>query len=213
MQSTYGCLLIHGLGGGLHEVEPLIKPLEEKGFVVAAPKLKGHTGNWKDLKDTDYKQWIFSAETALLKLVQQCSKIFIVGQGIGGLIAIELATRYNIAALVCINTPAYSRYIIGASLSGNGKLPWSAVKNLRALLAKTKPLMPRIKIPVKIAQSEDDNTSRRQSAQYLMKHIPALVKQPSYYTGVGHSILASNKSKELTADIISFFEMLERVKM
>ena len=71
MQSTYGCLLIHGLGGGLHEVESLIKPLEEKGFIVAAPKLKGHTGNWKDLKDTDYKQWIFSAETALLKLVQQ----------------------------------------------------------------------------------------------------------------------------------------------
>lgn len=211
MQSTYGCLLIHGLGGNLQEVEPLIKPLEEKGFVIAAPKLKGHTGNRKDLKESDYKQWIFSAETALLKLVQQCSKIYIVGQGIGGLIAIELATRYNISALVCINTPTYSRYIIGASLSGKGKLPWATVKNLRALLAKTKPLMPRIKIPVKIAQSEDDTTSRKQSAQYLMKHIPAVVKQPSYYTNVGHSILTSSKGKELSADIISFFEMLEKV--
>ncbi|OSZ79354.1 hypothetical protein CAP35_14170 [Chitinophagaceae bacterium IBVUCB1] len=213
MQTAYGCLLIHGLGGGVHEVEPLIKPLEAKGFVVAAPKLKGHGGDMKDLKASDYKQWIFSAETALLKLVQQCKKIFIVGQGMGGLIAIELATRYNIAALACINTPAYSRFIIGNVLRGGGRLPWATVKNLRALLAKVKPLMPRIKIPVKIAQSEDDNTSRRASAAYLMKHIPSIVKQPSYYKGAGHSIMLSSQQDALVQDVINFFAMLEKVEL
>lgn len=213
MQSGYGCLLIHGLGGGVHEITPLIKPLEERGYIVAAPSLKGHTGDWKDLKTTDYKQWIFSAETALLKLVQQCKKIFIVGQGMGGLIAIELATRYNIEALVCINTPTYSRYIISTVLSGKGRLPLAAMKNLRVLLAKVKPLMPRIKIPVKIAQSEDDDTSRKASAAYLMKHIHSVVKQPSYYTNVGHAILISKQGQELATDIVRFFEMLEKVEM
>lgn len=213
MQSSYGCLLIHGLGGGVHEVEPLVQPLEAKGYIVAIPKLKGHSGDVKDLKSSDYKQWIFSAETALLKLIQQCKKIFIVGQGMGGLIAIELATRYNIAALVCINTPAYSRFIISKVLTGGGKLPWATIKNLRALLAKVKPLMQRIKIPVKIAQSEDDNTSRNASAAYLMKHIHSVVKQPSYYSGAGHSIMLSNQQDALVQDVIGFFDMLEKVKM
>ena len=217
MQSSYGCLLIHGLGGGVHEVEPLVKTLEEKGFIVAAPKLKGHTGDAKDLKDIDYKQWIFSAETALLKLVQQCSKIYIVGLGMGGLIAIELISRYKIAALVCINTPVYSRYLISSVLSRKkdvpwkGKMPWPTVKNFRLLLGKTKPMITRITIPVKIAQAQDEILARPESAAYLLSHTHSVVKQSSKYTTGGYSLLKGDNSKDIINDVTSFFSNLEKI--
>lgn len=217
MQSAYGCLLIHGLGGGVYEVEPLVKPLEDKGFIVAAPKLKGHTGEAKDLKDIDYKQWIFSAETALLKLVQQCKKIYVIGLGMGGLIAIELCSRYNVASLVCVNTPMFSRHLITAVLTKKtdvawkGKLPWPTVKNFRLLLAKVKPLVSRIKIPVKVAQSADEKLAGKNSASYLLSHIHSVVKQTSEYEKGGYSLFTGDEGENAIKDVISFFDNLEKI--
>lgn len=217
MQSAYGCLLIHGLGGGTHEVEPLVKPLEDKGFIVAVPKLKGHTGDAKDLKDIDYKQWIFSAESGLLKLVQQCSKIYIVGLGMGGLIAIELSSRHNVAGLVCVNTPMYSRYLISAVLTKRadvpwrGKLPWQTVKNFRLLLSKIKPLVSRIKIPLKVAQSSDEKLATFASAAYLLSHAHSVVKQQSDYICDDYSLFNSEKATEAISDIIAFFGNLDKI--
>lgn len=217
MQSAYGCLLIHGLGGSTHEVEPLVKPLEEKGFIVAAPKLKGHTGDAKDLKDIDYKQWVFSAESGLLKLVQQCTKIYIVGLGMGGLIAIELCSRHNVAGLVCVNTPMYSRHLISAVLTKKtdvpwkGKLPWQTVKNFRLLLAKIKPLVPRIKIPLKVAQSINEKLATPASAGYLLSHVHSVVKQQSEYLGDDYSLFTSDRGQEAINDVLAFFGNLDKI--
>lgn len=217
MSSAYGCLLIHGLGGGLYEMEPLVKPLEEKGFIVAVPKLKGHTGDVKDLKDVDYKQWLFSAETGLLKLIQQCSKIYIVGLGMGGLLAIELCNRHKITGLVCINTPVFSRYIISSVLANKtevpwrGKLPWSTVKNFRLLLTKVKPMIPRVKIPVKIAQAADEKLATPASAAYLLSHMHSVVKQRSDYPSGDYSIFTGDRAEEAINDTIAFFNNLEKI--
>ncbi len=44
MNDIYGCLVIHGFGGGIHEIKPLADHLSNAGYTVAYPKLKGHTG-------------------------------------------------------------------------------------------------------------------------------------------------------------------------
>jgi esterase/lipase len=217
MQSAHGCLLIHGLGGGTHEMEPLVKPLEEKGFIVAMPKLKGHTGDAKDLKDIDYKQWIFSAETGLLKLVQQCKKIYIVGLGIGGLIAIELSSRHSVAGLVCVNTPMFSRYLIGSVLTNkadvpwHGKMPWPTVKNVRLLLTKVKPLVSRITVPIKVAQSGDEKLATKDSASYLLSHVHAVVRQVSNYEKGGYSLFTGDDAENAIKDVLDFFGNLEKI--
>lgn len=225
MQSSYGCLLIHDLGGGVHEVEPLVTPFEKKGFMVVAPKLSGHTGNSRDLKGVAYKEWVFSAEHALMRLVQTCNKIYIVGFGMGGLIGIELAMRFNISALVLVNTPVYSRHIISNIVSGrmnkntrryvspSGPLPLTAMQNFRALLGKIKPVLPKVKIPLMVVQSVDDDIARTQSAQYILSHTGSAVKQPCYYETGGHSILTGDMGECVAQDIIGFTETLEKITL
>jgi carboxylesterase len=39
-----GCLIIHGFGGGIFEIESLADYLTERGYIAACPELKGHTG-------------------------------------------------------------------------------------------------------------------------------------------------------------------------
>ncbi len=214
MESSYACLLIHGLGDSPLELKPLIAPLEKKGFMVLSPKLVGHGGSMKDLKGIDFKQWIFSAETALLKMVQQkYSKIYIVGLGMGGLIAMELAGRYNIGALVCVNTPAFSRYTIGRAFksAGSNGLPVSVARSFRALLNKVKPAMRTIKAPIKIAQSEDEGLARVKSAKYLLRATTSKVKQEAYYEQGGYSLFTGASSGQAVDDTIAFFDTLEKI--
>lgn len=225
MQSSYGCLLIHGLGGGVYEIQPLIAPLEKRGFTVVAPTLSGHTHSSHSLKGVPYKEWVFSAEHALLRLVQTCSKIYIAGFGMGGLIAMELAMRYNISALIFINTPVYSRHIISNIVSGrmnrntrryvspSGQLPLTAMQNFRALLTKVKPMMPKIKMPLMVVQSADDDIARTHSAKYIMAHTGSVVKQPSYYETGGHSILTGEMSEQVVTDILGFMDTLEKITL
>ncbi len=226
MQKKYGCLLIHGLGGGIHEVEPLVAPLEAKGFEVACPVLEGHSGPVPRLHNIQFREWILSAERALLKLVQSCEKIYIVGFAMGGLIAIELAMRYKISAIVFVNTPVYNRYLLANMVSGRTKresyisgrnfsspvpLPVSVIKVFRQLLNKVKPMIAQLKMPVMIAQSDDDQAARRHSASYLMSHTHSVVKQPSYYETGGHQLLTGEQGERVVKDIVEFFNTLEKI--
>ena len=61
-----GCLIIHGFGGGIYEIKSLDDYLIEHGYITSCPRLKGHTGNYRDMKSTDYKDWIASAEEELI---------------------------------------------------------------------------------------------------------------------------------------------------
>lgn len=102
-----GCLIIHGFGGGIYEIKSLPDHINDKGYIISCSKLKGHTGVGKDMKGADYKDWIASAEEELLKLMEKTHNIVIVGFSMGGLIAVNLANKYDIKAIVTINTPIY----------------------------------------------------------------------------------------------------------
>ena len=74
-----GCLIIHGFGGNTHEVEPLAKHLENKGFLTFCPNLKGHTGAKKALSRVSYKDWMNPARRVLkssFKLDKGCINRF-----------------------------------------------------------------------------------------------------------------------------------------
>lgn len=108
MQSDISsCLIIHGFGGGVNEVKILADYLTDKGYVTSCTKLKGHTGNGKDMLDANYNDWISSAEEDLKKLMETTRNIVIIGFSMGGLIAVNLACKYNIKAIITINTPIY----------------------------------------------------------------------------------------------------------
>lgn len=132
LESKPKILLIHGFGGGVHEVQPLADDLVAHGYQVACPVLAGHTpiGGKVDrriLSRAKWRDWVEDAEREFQQLVGEqgsCnldgssgSHVVVIGFSMGGLIAFQLAARQSgndparfgnrINSVITINTPIY----------------------------------------------------------------------------------------------------------
>ena len=216
--------MIHGFGGSIREVKPLVEALEAQGIPAKCPALKGHTGNKKDLATVTWKDWIASAEEEFKCMAEECEQVFICGFSMGGLIGIQLAARYQFAGLITINTPIYYldfRKIISnilfdlrshdygnirRYLKPSNRLPVRALWNFRCLLRHTKSLIPSISIPMLIAQAIDDDVVHHRSAGYIYTHAAAAPRQVTTYVRGGHVILLSDAAHAVIRDVMQFLE-------
>ena len=221
-----GCVVIHGFGGSVAEVDPLAQSLDALGYTVITPTLKGHTGKRKDLRGVRYQDWIHSVEESYLLMSSQCKKVFVLGFSMGGLLGIHLANKFKVDALVTLNTPIYYWNIkqILKNLSEDLKtrdfkhakrylasgwaLPTSALINFNALLLETKAMVQHINCPIFIVQGVDDDTVRKESADYLFNHAGSEEKRKEFYQPSGHKILSSPSANAVMKDVTAFLQML-----
>jgi carboxylesterase len=69
--------------------------------------MRGHMGSRKDLAFIKYTEWIKSVELSLIELQAQYERVVIIGFSMGGLIAVNLATKYEVDGIITLNTPIY----------------------------------------------------------------------------------------------------------
>lgn len=217
-----GCLIIHGFAGSREQIKSLDDYLKDKGYICSCPKLKGHTGNPEDMKKADYKDWLASAEEELLELMEKTDRIAIIGFSMGGLIAVNLACKYDIESIVTINTPIYywnlkrifinifndiknrrARYI-RRYIEAKKAAPIISMINFLRLLNRTKERLSHIQCPFLIIQTKDDDTTKIKSANYIYDHIRSKDKEIKYYDKGGHLILLSINKEEVIKDIEVF---------
>lgn len=226
MKNNKGFLIVHGFGGHLFEIEYLKNYLENKGYYIESPILKGHTGIRKDLGKADYNDWINSAEEGLIKLKERCDDIFLIGFSMGGLICINLALKYNIKGLVTINSPIYYWDIkkilsnivsdiknkkpnnIKRYIDSSLKFPVLSLINFRVLLYKTKQLVKNIKCPILVIQAMDDDTVKNTSGKYIYDNVCGNIKDIRYFEEGGHVILCSNTCEAVSKEIHNFINKL-----
>jgi len=218
------CLIIHGFGGGVHEVKPLVEYLTCIGYETYCPVLKGHSSTKKDMRSATYIDWIDSAEQELLRLKKNGEKVIIIGFSMGGLIAFNLACKHNIKAIVTINTPIYYWNIyrvflnllddlknkkckhIRRYLNAKSNSPFSSMIQFLLLLNKTKPKLEKISCPILTIQAEDDDTVRIKSVDYIHKHISSSKKTIRYFHEGGHLILLSDTTEQVMSCIEDFLK-------
>ena len=88
-----GALLLHGFSGAPTEVRGLGEHLAARGVVVSAPLLPGHGVDHHHLERSNRRAWRQAAHEALQALQARCTRVVVVGQSMGGLLALELAAR------------------------------------------------------------------------------------------------------------------------
>lgn len=88
-----GVVLVHGFTGTPYEVGYLGQRLASAGYTVRAPLLPGHGTSLDDLDATRWEDWADAVEQALNTLQRRCRKVAVVGQSLGGLLALHLASR------------------------------------------------------------------------------------------------------------------------
>lgn len=210
-----GCLILHGFGGALYEIEPLALYLREHDFIVNTPSLKGHGGSRTDnkqlLRHVDYHDWLTNAEEALNELAETVDEIYVIGFSMGGLIATHLAINspHTVKALVLLNTPYYfwdlgnisknlledlktgKAHHLKHYLHSGGKLPLNAVYQFQKLLHLTKHHFSEIACPLMVIQSLDDDSVQPRSAQAILNKTISHIKEVLMIDRGGHLVLLS----------------------
>ncbi len=209
--STIGCLILHGFAGDVHEVLPLVRALQARGYTIECPTLDGHGLTRRHLGKSTCRDWVRSAEEAYKRLAMRSERIVVIGFSMGGLLAAQIAVRHPVELLVTLNTPyAYwdvrqalvnlredvrrhlSRYVCGLV-----RIPLRSMWQFRILLRETKQLLPRVTCPCLIVQGKRDDTVQAVSAEHLRRSVGSDQAQVSYFPRSGHLLLAGPEADEV----------------
>lgn len=101
-------VLVHGFTGTPYEVGYLGERLASAGYTVRAPRLPGHGTTVDDLDATRWEDWAEAVERAADALRVRCRRVAVVGQSLGGLLALHLAShRRDIASVASLAAPLW----------------------------------------------------------------------------------------------------------
>lgn len=103
-----GVVLVHGFTGTPYEVRYLGEQLARAGYTVRAPLLPGHGTRVEDLDRTTWRDWAEAVERAVDGLRVRCGQVAIVGQSLGGLLALHVAShRPDVACVATLAAPLW----------------------------------------------------------------------------------------------------------
>ncbi|HVV85879.1 MAG TPA: alpha/beta fold hydrolase [Kofleriaceae bacterium] len=100
-----GILCIHGFTGSPYEMRGLGQALARRGPTVEGLALPGHATAVEDLEPVRWEMWAEAVEAAYDRLAARCARVAVVGQSLGGLLALHLSTRRPVAAVASLGAP------------------------------------------------------------------------------------------------------------
>ncbi|HWJ02680.1 MAG TPA: alpha/beta fold hydrolase [Verrucomicrobiae bacterium] len=222
-----GCLLVHGFTGSPSEMRPMGQFLADQGHTVLGVRLQGHGTNLEEMAQTGWNEWYRSVEHAYIELAEQCSRVFVIGLSMGGLLALHSALEYPAAGVVAINSPIYLlnhkaifapllRYVLPFSekkdyhvVEGHfayDKVPVNCLQSLLNLIRMVKKELPMTCAPLLVLQSEQDEVVNPRSAEFIYQRSGSKDKELQYYANAGHLVTLGAKREEVFRKVLSFID-------
>jgi len=224
-----GVLLIHGFTGSPAEVRLLGDFLHKEGYTVLAPRLSGHGTTVEEMANTKWPHWYSTVEDAYHLLRGICSNITVIGLSMGGLLALKLATEYQIERLVSLSTPIFiadkrldmlpvyrmfhnfipKKRKIYADVEpkysvGYAATPLSSLSSLLNLIQHLDSLLPQIQAPILIVQGRQDHTVQPRSGQYIYDMVGSNEKTLIWLEKSGHLVTIDIEREQVFTKISEF---------
>lgn len=233
-----GVLLIHGWTSTPYEVRRLGKYLNENGYTVSGPLLRGHGTTPEDLENVRWQEWMADLEKAYGDLKKGCSEIFVGGTSIGSNLAINFAAQKNdVAGLILLATPyrvklekivvpfakifkkfkKYSKkfypptFGVSTTITRLISYPYYPVASALEtfdLVMKSREILGKITQPCLIMQSTHDHVVSRDSLEKIYGDIRSKIKIKKYVPQAYHTFISDIKNEHVFEDILEFINSL-----
>jgi carboxylesterase len=103
-----GVVCVHGFTGTPYELRYLGEQVAHAGFAAVGPLLPGHGTTVDDLDRTTWADWANAVDTTIDRTRERYGRIALVGQSLGGLLALHAASRRDdIACVASLATPLW----------------------------------------------------------------------------------------------------------
>ena len=234
MAST-GVLIVHGFTGSRATVAPLVPVAESLGFEWSLPQLRGHWTKAEDLRGVTYQDLLADALAAFDGLRATHEKVAIVGLSVGGLLALDIASRRGseVAALAVL-APAISyvnsltrlsgliaRFVdtfSGDPTSGFSDPSYAAnIENYASFPTATfltiyraaRPIARRlgdISVPTLVIAARHDRIVQPAASQLVYNRLGSRQKELIWFERSGHELLLDCESATVCARIRDFLD-------
>jgi carboxylesterase len=222
--NSIGILLLHGFTATTVEVRPMAKFLSDFGYTVSAPLLPGHGHTPEEMNRVSWREWVECAEKAYSGLSTDCKKIFILGESMGGLIAMMLSIAHPEIAGIMLFAPALSvpglavaefiwpfkSFIFKKNVDetmewqGFNVVPLHAAAQLLKLQRRVKRCMEKITNPTIIFQGKLDRSIDLMSSVMVLEGIGSTEKELIWMEESTHCILIDRQLPEAEMACLEF---------
>ena len=237
-QGTNGeaVLLVHGWTSTAYEVRRLGKYLNENGYTVRAPMLKGHGTVPKDLENVSWEDWVIQLDVEYAELKSSHSKVYLAGTSIGACLSMFLAQKHSgISALVLMATPfqiklekmtvafarlasrfkKYNRKYYPPTFGARNTItriiayqsyPIESALQIFELVKATREIASLVKQPTFVIQSLSDHVVSRKSLKLLFDALGSVSKKKKYIRRAYHTFISDIKNENVFEDILDFIK-------
>lgn len=94
-ESDEAFLLLHGLGGGVYEMQMLATSLHQQGYTVAGINYPGHDAPSHWMPDSTWQQWYSHVEATYRDLAAKHASVSVIGFSTGCMLALHLASNLS----------------------------------------------------------------------------------------------------------------------
>ncbi|MFS0781189.1 alpha/beta hydrolase [Bacillus sp. 1P06AnD] len=220
-----GILLSHGFIGTPQSVRFLGEQLADRGYTVMAPRLKGHGTHYKELELCTSSDWYQTLKEGYRELNKHCRTVVVMGQSMGGTLALWLASNLAADAVVLINpalsVPIFEQYMGEKELrfidEGEpdikacniheivyDKVPIQAIWQLQELMRLTPEKLKNIKCPILAFKSAVDHVVPPECTDMILNAVSSLQKEVITLPNSYH-VASMDHDKEMIVQVTDFF--------
>lgn len=226
--------LLHGWTSTPYEVRRLGKYLNQNGFTVSGPCLRGHGTKPEDLENVKWIDWLDDARNTYKQLKENHGAVYVAGTSIGSNIAILLAKEFpEIAGIVLMATPHKLKFeyfavfiakLLSCFKSYNKKFyppafgasttitrvisyqTYPAVSALESfkLIKASRESLSCVSQPCLIMQSSSDHLIKKNSLEKIYDGISSRIKKKKYIHQAYHTFISDIRNEHVFEDILEF---------
>lgn len=226
--NAIGILICHGFNGTPQSMEYLAQKFAQQGFTIYSLRLSGHGTHVEEMESCSYQDWIQDVEDGYRLLKQTCSKVFVIGQSMGGALALDLAGKVECEGVLTINAalrvPDYEHY---RHLSAprfipdetpdikNPKaveitykqVPIKSINELLSLMDKVKTDLKKVTCPILLFHSPEDHVVPHQCSYEIYHFVSSKDKNMVSLTNSYHVASLDYDRDKIVEAAISFIKV------